>query len=400
MTAQWNTVHFDYPEPSLNYIDFIDESNGLAVGNAWYPYVTHDGGESWQTPFGIFPVMEFEFRDNGEAIMMDQVGGFYMFNIFSSEYDVLFYPQGEYNMKTMEMLNDSVVLTGGYEGIYMVDFGSDVDTMWQFPSVGFSEPTVNSLCRVNDSTLYAYGVDNSIMIVLKSSDYGLSWDTINPNTGIYGSLHFHTDNKLFIASFDGIYKSLNGGIDWSKMFCHPDTSFMGFRDITFTDDYNGYAVGGGSPYPEIQPTFIYKTTDGGENWYRQYYAQHNALYSVCFPTDSLGFACGEYLAILKTSNGGGIGVGFNNPFASHILGNTYPNPFTNSTTIEYELTEPSLVQLTIYNAIGEVVYQAEDCMMQQGSHTVTWSPSLLQGGMYYAVLRSGEGVAVVKMVKQ
>jgi len=79
---------------------------------------------------------------------------------------------------------------------------------------------------------------------------------------------------------------------------------------------------------------------------------------------------------------------------------TYPNPFTTSTTIEYELTEPSHIQLTIYNSIGEVVYRTEDRMMLKGSHTVTWSPSHLPEGMYYGVLRSEEGVSVVKMVKQ
>ncbi|NQT78134.1 MAG: T9SS type A sorting domain-containing protein [Bacteroidetes bacterium] len=78
----------------------------------------------------------------------------------------------------------------------------------------------------------------------------------------------------------------------------------------------------------------------------------------------------------------------------------YPNPFTTSTTIEYELTELSHVQLTIYNAIGEVVYKAVDRILSQGSHTVTWSPRLLPGGLYYAVLRSEEGVSVVKMIKQ
>jgi len=33
----------------------------------------------------------------------------------------------------------------------------------------------------------------------------------------------------------------------------------------------------------------------------------------------------------------------------------YPNPFTTSTTIEYELTEPSTVQLTIYDYLGKQV---------------------------------------------
>ena len=60
--------------------------------------------------------------------------------------------------------------------------------------------------------------------------------------------------------------------------------------------------------------------------------------------------------------------------ASHL--SAYPNPFTTSTTIEYELTEPSHVQLTIYNAIGEKVYTTEDRIIPQGNHTVTPSSLL------------------------
>ena len=78
----------------------------------------------------------------------------------------------------------------------------------------------------------------------------------------------------------------------------------------------------------------------------------------------------------------------------------YPNPFTTSTTIEYELTEPSHVQLSIYNAIGETIYVAEEGILPQGKHTFSWTPERLPEGMYYAVLRSEEGVSVVKMVKQ
>jgi len=78
----------------------------------------------------------------------------------------------------------------------------------------------------------------------------------------------------------------------------------------------------------------------------------------------------------------------------------YPNPFTISTTIEYELTEPSNVQLSIYNTIGETIYKAEDGVKAQGKQSFIWSPEGLPEGMYYGVLRSEEGVSVVKMVKK
>ncbi|NQT78400.1 MAG: T9SS type A sorting domain-containing protein [Bacteroidetes bacterium] len=78
----------------------------------------------------------------------------------------------------------------------------------------------------------------------------------------------------------------------------------------------------------------------------------------------------------------------------------YPNPFTTFTTIEYELNEISNIQFTIYNVIGEMVYETVDRIMPQGKHSFTWTADRLPMGLYYAVLRSEEGVSVVKMIKQ
>jgi hypothetical protein len=80
--------------------------------------------------------------------------------------------------------------------------------------------------------------------------------------------------------------------------------------------------------------------------------------------------------------------------------NVYPNPFTTSTTIKYELTKPTLIQLTIYNHLGEAVEEALDAFQLPGVHTYEWSAERLPEGMYFAVLRSEDGVSVVKMLKE
>ena len=75
----------------------------------------------------------------------------------------------------------------------------------------------------------------------------------------------------------------------------------------------------------------------------------------------------------------------------------YPNPFT---TIEYKLTEPTHIQLSIYNHLGEVVKEAVSAYQLPGVHTYEWSAERLSEGMYFVVLRSGDGVSVVKVIKQ
>lgn len=78
----------------------------------------------------------------------------------------------------------------------------------------------------------------------------------------------------------------------------------------------------------------------------------------------------------------------------------YPNPFTTSTTIEYEIYTISNIQFAVYNMLGEAVHLEEHALMPRGSHKVTWSPAHLPAGLYYGVLRSEEGVSVLKMIKQ
>lgn len=79
---------------------------------------------------------------------------------------------------------------------------------------------------------------------------------------------------------------------------------------------------------------------------------------------------------------------------------TYPNPFTTSTAIEFELTESTQVILTIYTHMGQVVEEIVDMRLSPGSYTYTWTTEGLPQGLYYAVMRSEDGVAVIKMIKQ
>jgi len=79
---------------------------------------------------------------------------------------------------------------------------------------------------------------------------------------------------------------------------------------------------------------------------------------------------------------------------------TYPNPFTTTTSIEYELSEPTHIQLTIYNHLGEAVEEVMSAYKLPGVHTYVWNAERLSEGMYFAVLRSEDGVSVVKLIKQ
>ena len=76
----------------------------------------------------------------------------------------------------------------------------------------------------------------------------------------------------------------------------------------------------------------------------------------------------------------------------------WPNPFTSSTTIEYELKQPEKVSLSIYNHLGQLVYQTQE-LQPQGKQQLIWNAERFPDGIYYYRLQVGEQTANGKMVK-
>ncbi|MBE2188922.1 MAG: choice-of-anchor D domain-containing protein [Desulfobulbaceae bacterium] len=74
------------------------------------------------------------------------------------------------------------------------------------------------------------------------------------------------------------------------------------------------------------------------------------------------------------------------------LSNNYPNPFTNTTTIQYSLVNADYVKMNITDMLGNVVATVVDGYQTAGTHTVTFSTNekatKLASGVYYYTLFS------------
>jgi len=79
------------------------------------------------------------------------------------------------------------------------------------------------------------------------------------------------------------------------------------------------------------------------------------------------------------------------------LQQNYPNPFNPSTTIEFELTKDNQVTLTIYNVLGEKLFDLVNERMSAGVHRVQFNASSLPSGIYFYELRVGNQSQVRKM---
>lgn len=78
----------------------------------------------------------------------------------------------------------------------------------------------------------------------------------------------------------------------------------------------------------------------------------------------------------------------------------YPNPFSQSTVIPFDVEQPGMMRLTVVDLLGREVLRPVDGVMAAGRHHVRIDGSGLTSGLYLYRLTSGSGVRVGQMVVQ
>lgn len=81
----------------------------------------------------------------------------------------------------------------------------------------------------------------------------------------------------------------------------------------------------------------------------------------------------------------------------------YPNPFNPSTTINYQLTQSSPVNLSIYNSLGQKVRTLVNGVVQPGSHQAVWdgrndAGETVGSGMYLYLFKADNFSKTHKMI--
>lgn len=80
------------------------------------------------------------------------------------------------------------------------------------------------------------------------------------------------------------------------------------------------------------------------------------------------------------------------------LAQNYPNPFNPATTISYQLPKDELVELKIYNLLGQEVSTLVNELQEAGYYDIKFDASSLPSGIYFYKLKAGKFTAVKKMI--
>lgn len=93
----------------------------------------------------------------------------------------------------------------------------------------------------------------------------------------------------------------------------------------------------------------------------------------------------------------------NDPLIDELAGVTlsqsFPNPFSISTTIPYSLERASAVRISVLDVVGREVAELVDGFVRAGEHTVEWEAQELGTGIYFYRLETEEGSLVRRVVK-
>ncbi|RLD75640.1 MAG: hypothetical protein DRJ15_16695, partial [Bacteroidetes bacterium] len=289
---------------SILDIEMMDEYSGWAVGEEGTILHTTDGGLNWEEQYSG------AYGDLEAISILDAQTAF---------------AAGEYNILKTTDSGDTWNIVRQCPEIIKSVFAVNENTIWAVGYNGYIIKTHNggntwTECSINmDINLRDVFFDNTATgwvvgeyfdhygVIFYTKDIGQTWTLQADSLGFFSAIYsidFIDENEGWAAGwYDYILHTSDGGNSWEIQRSFKDNSSQytfGLVDISFSDQYNGWAVGYGSgPHSRM-----YITNDGGIEWNEVALPAFNALYSVNFINNNQGWVAGQNGAILYTENGG------------------------------------------------------------------------------------------------
>ena len=77
----------------------------------------------------------------------------------------------------------------------------------------------------------------------------------------------------------------------------------------------------------------------------------------------------------------------------------FPNPVAEKGKISYQLTQPSLIKIEIYNCLGQKVDELVNDMQLAGTHEIEFNASNLTLGTYLLKMTTNSHERIFKFIK-
>jgi photosystem II stability/assembly factor-like uncharacterized protein len=172
----------------------------------------------------------------------------------------------------------------GNDGIYKTTDAGNHWTQVLQPATASSVYVISFIDSIN-----GYAVDN-LGNMYRTVNQGLYWQKFITNLPAeqpsFSELQFIDSLNGFYACSGGVFKTNNGGTDWSKIF-------------TITSQINILKFFGADTGYYKSDSAIYKTLNGGNNWTTSMKITSDELTGMHFINSSTGWACTAHGLILR-----------------------------------------------------------------------------------------------------
>ena len=294
----------------LQDVYFMDNQNGLVVGDGGLMLATSDGGKTWEK-------MEVDMRPPGAGQRPGGPPG------AGGGPPPGFGRGGPAPLYNIYFVDENVGFIIGGRGTILKteDGGKTWARKMAMSSAGVGRggnprgmrANLMGIQMISETTGFIAGTENTI---LKTTDGGETWvgsserarvgETRNNLEGIW---FVSPTTGWVIGSFGTLLHTADGGENWEKRDPGFDNNLFG---IHFLDENTGWISG--------QEGLILHTTDGGATWNQQKVESYDDLHDITFVDAMVGWAVGGYNSILHTTDGGKTWTLSNIPGSANLKG--------------------------------------------------------------------------------
>ena len=319
---------------SINSIHFINENVGFFASDSGI-FKTVDTGEHWQLKVNGFNFKRIRFSDSSTGYIVSNIGILCKTSDGGLNWSLSGIDHQMDDVYFIDSLNG--IIAGGqsmFGGI--INRTSDGGVTWS--RCYNSSEKINGMGFATNKFGTAVG-DNNLR--LRTTDGGLTWTKQNTSGGSFNTrvVFFDSLNGLITGDDGWIMTTANSGLDWNSQSVITGGYIY---DIYFASSGNGIAVGNSGNISRIKngswipitkrigyPPFrffyfkdskngfasgeyLYKTSDGGNNWSAAYGMNWGYLSGMTFLDENKGFLVGPYIIgggggqLLSTNDGGQI----------------------------------------------------------------------------------------------
>ncbi|MGM0582095.1 MAG: WD40/YVTN/BNR-like repeat-containing protein [Bacteroidota bacterium] len=297
----WNEYkRWGTPRVELNEMAFFNESTGAIPGNGMLLW-TDNGGKTWEekiNPAGgelsdiAFASAKKAVAVGSSGIIRTKDGGKNWNSIQVDRTVELRGNEREVELTSVTFMDANVGIAVGFIGtagqtgtILRTQDGGKTWNKVDAPGGMFT--SVQSPGKQSFMILDGYGN------ILKSTDQGKSWDQIELPKESYKKLYFPTAQTGYLLGRNNLYKSTNGGNDWSKIGEIPEA---GLSDLAFQ---SGKLIMASSS----SRSKVFSTSDEGANW-EEVTTLQNSLTSIHFINAQQGYMTAKSGVVYQTTDGG------------------------------------------------------------------------------------------------